>query len=378
MLAGIALVAGVAAGGAVLASTGKRPAMAAQRPRVSTTTVQMGRLAGTVSVDGTLTYRAQADGSSYSVINQAQGAYTELPAIGQVIRQGHVLYRVDDRPVLLLYGTTPAYRTLSSGVTGPDVVELNADLVALGYATRAHLGPTSSSFDSATATALKKLQAADGITPTGTLTLGQALFQPTALRVTALPALLGGTARPGQTALEGTSTKREVQVALDASQQTDVALGDKVSITLPDDKVTPGVISSVGTVATCTSSSGSAGSSPSAATPGTDGCSGGSSAAGTPTINVNVTLSHPGDTDKWDQAPVQVGITTAKVANALTVPVDALLARAGGGYAVEVVGAGGSRHLVPVSLGLFDDADGLVQVIRSRLAAGKRVVVPST
>jgi Putative peptidoglycan binding domain len=378
VLAGVILVAGVTAGAAVLASTGRQPAMAAQRPRVSTAMVRMGPLSAAVSVDGTLTYGAQADGSPYSVVNQAQGAYTKLPTTGQVIRQGHVLYRVNDSPVLLLYGTTPAYRSLSSGITGPDVAELNADLVTLGYATSVRLSPASSSFGSATTAALKKLQAAEGLKQTGTLTLGQALFQPTALRVTALSALLGGRARPGQTVLEGTSTSREVQVALDASQQTDVALGDKVSITLPDNKVTPGVVSSVGTVATCAPSSESGGSTSSTAAPGTDGCSSGSSATGTPTIDVNVTPSHPDATGKWDQAPVQVGITTAKVANALTVPVDALLARASGGYAVEVIGAGGSRNLVPVSLGLFDDADGLVQVTGSRLAAGEKVVVPST
>jgi hypothetical protein len=60
------------------------------------------------------------------------------------------------------------------------------------------------------------------------------------------------------------------------------------------------------------------------------------------------------------------------------VPVTALLARSGGGYAVEVVGTGAINHLVPVSLGLFDDADGLVQVTASALAAGQEVVVPPT
>jgi hypothetical protein len=61
----------------------------------------------------------------------------------------------------------------------------------------------------------------------------------------------------------------------------------------------------------------------------------------------------------------------------MAVPVTALLAQPGGGYAVEVVGAGGTDHLVPVSLGLFDDADGLVQVSGSELAAGQEVVVPT-
>jgi len=58
-------------------------------------------------------------------------------------------------------------------------------------------------------------------------------------------------------------------------------------------------------------------------------------------------------------------------------PVTALLARSGGGYAVEVVDKGGAHHLVAVSLGLFDDADGLVQVTGSGLAAGQEVVVPA-
>jgi hypothetical protein len=60
------------------------------------------------------------------------------------------------------------------------------------------------------------------------------------------------------------------------------------------------------------------------------------------------------------------------------VPVNALLALAGGGYAVEIVDAAGVHRLVPVSLGLFDDGQGLVQVSGSRLRAGQRIVVPAS
>jgi hypothetical protein len=178
--------------------------------------------------------------------------------------------------------------------------------------------------------------------------------------------------------MQATSTARLVHIALAASQQTEVAVGNKVTITLPNNQTTPGVVSSVATVATCPSSSGPGGSSSSAAAPGTDSCSSGGSGSGTPTIAVEVTFSDPAATGTWDQAPVQVGITTASVRGVLTVPVAALLAQSGGGYAVEVVGAGRRNHLVPVSLGLFDDAEGLVQVIGSGLAAGQKVVVPST
>ena len=156
--------------------------------------------------------------------------------------------------------------------------------------------------------------------------------------------------------LSATSTTRQVSIALDASEQSEVAVGDKVTITLPNNQITPGVISSVGTVAT-TPPSGSSSSSP--------------------TITVLVDPSDPAATGSWDQAPVGVTITTSTASNALVVPVDALLAQGGGGYAVEVVAADAIHHLVAVTLGLFDDADGLVQVGGSGLAAGEHIVVPN-
>jgi hypothetical protein len=379
VLAGAAVLAvAIATGGAAVMSSGKHATSAAHEPPPNTVKVAKGELSAMVSVNGTLTYRSQSDGSPYSVINQASGTYTELPAPGQIIGQGQVLYRVNDKPVVLLYGSTPAYRTLSAGESGADVAEANADLVALGYAPATQLSPTSSFFGSATATGVEKLQAALGVAQNGTLTLGQAVFEPTALRVTSRSAQLGGTTQTGQTVMQATSNARLVQVALDAAQQTAVAVGDKVTITLPNNQTTPGVVSSVGTVATCPSSSGPGGSSSSSAAVGTDTCSSGSSGGSTPpTITMDVTPSDPVATGTWDQAPIQVIITTASVPSVLAVPVTALLAQSGGGYAVEVVGAGGTNHLVPVSLGLFDDADGLVQVTGSGLAAGQKVVVPA-
>ncbi len=378
LAAAAVLVVVVAAAGLVVTSGAKPAAAAGQPAAANIAEVQQRTLTAMVSQPGVLTYRARSDGSPYLVINQTQGTYTTLPASGQVIAQGHVLYRVNDNPVVLLHGSTPAYRTLAAGMTGPDVAELNADLVALGYSTRAQLHPGSAFFGWATTAAVEKLQTALGVTRTGTLALGQAVFEPAAVRVTGVSAELAGRARPGEAVLQGTSSTRQVQLAVDASQQTDLAVGDKVTITLPNNRTTPGVVSSVGAVASCPSSSGSGGSGSSSAAPGTDACSSGNSGSSTPTITVDVTPSDPAATGTWDQAPVQVGITTASIPNALVVPVTALLAQSDGGYAVEVVGDGATNHLVGVSLGLFDDADGLVAVTGSGLAAREKVVVPAT
>jgi multidrug efflux pump subunit AcrA (membrane-fusion protein) len=74
---------------------------------------------------------------------------------------------------------------------------------------------------------------------------------------------------------------------------------------------------------------------------------------------------------------VTVNITTATARDALTVPVSALLAQSSGGYDVEVVGPGGTRQYVPVTVGIFDDADGQVQVTGA-LTPGQRVVVAAS
>jgi hypothetical protein len=315
----------------------------------SLTRVKQQPLSSQTTSSGTLGFAG-----SYRVINGASGTLTWLPSVGRIIPQGGVLYRVSGVPVILLTGSIPIYRALSDGTTGADVEQLNGDLVALGYATSAELSPTSDDFSGATVDALEALQKHLDVTQTGTLALGQAVFLPVGrLRVTAVDGTLGANAGPGSPLLAGSSARRVVSLQLDAAEQTEVVVGDRVTITLPENSTTPGVVSSIGTVATA----------------GQNG--------GSPTVPVTIRPLDPSATGSIDQAPVDLAITTASVKSALVVPVDALLALAGGGYAVEEVSPGGLHHLVGVSLGLFDDADGLVQVTGSGLAAGQRVVVPS-
>src|SRR5579859_8057197 len=94
------------------------------------------------------------------------------------------------------------------------------------------------------------------------------------------------------------------------------------------------------------------------------------------TIPAYISLDHPDQARGLDRAPVQVEITTKGVQSALSVPVTAIVGKSGGGFAVEVVRPSGQRKLVAVKLGLFDDADGFVQV-EGDLHEGDRVVVPS-
>ncbi|MFB4299623.1 hypothetical protein [Actinomadura sp. NTSP31] len=364
ILGGAVLAVVAVGGGVALAVTGSygddgKPSTGAG-DGTSLVAVQEGPLSSQVDQSGTLSYAGGADGTPYPVVNQAKGTYTRLPVAGTQIDCGETLYKVDQKPVILVCGSTPAYRDLAVGDDGKDVRALNKTLVDEGYADKSEVDPGSKHFGSATVTALEKLQDERGADVTGKLELGQAVFLPGPLRIGKVTAQNGTSAAPGRPIMEASSNRREVIVKLDASQQSEVGKGDRAQITLPDNRITSGVVSRIGTVAAAAASS--------------DKDSGSQPA----TLPVSITLEHPKDAGTLDQAPVQVQITTGGVEHALIVPVTALIGRAGGGYAVEVAaGDGGRTRIVPVTLGLFDNANGRVQV-SGALTSADRVVVPST
>jgi hypothetical protein len=321
-------------------------------PAPATQAVTRQDIAAVTPVTATLGYAG-----SYLVTGRDGGTLTWLPPAGQLIRQGQALYQTGNgSPVVLLYGGVPDWRDLGEGAAGADVAQLNHDLVALGYADRAEIAALGWDYYSwETGYGVQRLEEHLGVSaPPGSLSLGQVVFEPEALRVAQVTGSLGGPA--SGPVLAATSDRHVVTIPLDVSDQSEVEAGDTVSITLPDGAATPGVVSSVGTVATTAS--------------GSDG-------SPATTIQVQVQLTDPGAAGTLDQAPVTVNITTATAENVLVVQVGALLARAPGGYVVEVVGPGNTRRSVPVTPGIFDDADGLVQVTGA-LTPGERVVVPAT
>jgi peptidoglycan hydrolase-like protein with peptidoglycan-binding domain len=344
--------------GVVAMSGAGHPTAAARALAADTVKVEKGELSAMVSQGGTLAYRARSDGSPYAVINQARGVYTSLPESGDKVGCGGVLYRVDDRPVVLLCGTVPAYRALHAGLKGRDVRQLNRNLHQLGYDTDAHvrIDPGDNAFTSKTEQALRVLQRKKGVGVTGGLATDDAVFLPVAVRIAKVTGQVGGSARPGAPVLSATSDTLQVQVNLDPSQQGEVKKGDRAQITLPGNTAVTGRVAGFGRVAQ---------------TPAGQG-----SQAADATIPTFISLHDPAKAGGLDQAPVQVDITTKGVDNALSVPVTALVGKSGGGFAVEVVRAGERRELVAVKLGLFDTGGGRVQV-EGDLRAGDSVVAPS-
>jgi hypothetical protein len=86
----VAIVAAASAVAGVLNGTGAPGAGVAGAFKTATALVARRTLVSRTQLSATL-----ADAGSYSVVNQASGTLTRLPAVGKVVRQGHALYQVD-------------------------------------------------------------------------------------------------------------------------------------------------------------------------------------------------------------------------------------------------------------------------------------------
>jgi peptidoglycan hydrolase-like protein with peptidoglycan-binding domain len=332
LVGGVALAA-VAAGGVVVATGGETPVKAAaQGPARATAPVERTDLVDRASVAGTLGY---ADTST--LVCAATGTLTALRDPGSVVTRGHSLYSVNDQPAaFVFYGTLPAWRDFAPGMTdGDDVRQLERNLRALGY----DPGDVDRDWTWETTDAVEQFQRDRDLDDTGTLARGAVVFHDGPARVGEAKAAVGDQVGAGKPLGELSSEDRVVSVDIDSSRQRLAHVGDRVTVDLPSGRTVDGRISDVGKVATKSE----------------DGS----------TITVTITLA--GKADNLDQAPVDVGFSVETRKDALAVPVKALLARQGGGYAVEVVG----RGIVRVQPGLY--ADDLVEV-EGDLREGEKVV----
>ncbi|MEV6305911.1 peptidoglycan-binding domain-containing protein [Actinoplanes sp. NPDC051861] len=305
----------------------------------ATAEIKRGTLRESVEADGDLGY-----GPTRSASARKQGIVTWLPDSGAVVKRGDPLYRIDDDPAILLYGSTPAYRRLTPGDEGRDVAQLERNLTELGYD-----GFTpDDEYTSSTAAAVEDWQDDAGLPETGVVELGQVVFASGAVRVDSLTASPDAAVAPGQALLTWTGTSKVVTVRLDVSDAAVAKAGAAVEVTLPDGKRVPGWVTEVSTVIE----------------PGT-----GQDADPTTEIEAQVSIT----TAFSGPASVDVTFTAAERRNVLTVPVAALVAAAGGGFGVEVVEGTATRH-VPVRTGLF--ADGRVEITGDGLREGTTVGMP--
>ncbi|GAA1370688.1 peptidoglycan-binding protein [Streptomyces beijiangensis] len=318
------------------------------------------------SVDGQLGY-----GAGIPLPVKATGTVTWLPEQGATIGRGGTLLRVDDRPVVLMYGQLPTYRALgqrtstpsggtggtSAELKGMDVLQFETNLAALGYT-----GFTvDERFSAATAQAVKRWQHDLGLPETGTVGIGDVVYSTGRVRIGQTGVRLG--AAVTENAVSYTGTARKVVVDASARDAAWAVRGAALTIHLPDGSTVNGKVASVGRQASAAEGGGSGGE-------GGGGGESGSGGAAAATLPVTVSIKDQKALGGLDSGPVTVDHIGKERKNVLTVPVAALVALAEGGYGVE----SRSGQFVAVKTGLF--ADGRVEVSGSAVSEGMKVRIP--
>jgi hypothetical protein len=174
---------------------------------------------------------------------------------------------------------------------------------------------------------------------------------PGSLLVSQVKAVAGASAQTGVEIIDGTSTTPMVTINLDARDRALARVGEGVDVRLPGDQGVKGTVAAVGIVATTS----------------------GQGPSQTTTVPVTVTLADGSAASRLDGALVTVNMASATHENVLTVPITALLAVPGGGYAVET--ADGAHRRIEVQTGIFSDSR--VEVSGRGLVEGLRVESPS-
>ncbi|WP_046262310.1 peptidoglycan-binding domain-containing protein [Streptomyces sp. WM6386] len=336
----------------------------------------------------TLTERTQVDGrlgygTEIPLPVRATGTVTWLPEQGATVRRGGVLLRVDDRPVVLLYGRLPMYRDLGLTATtdpgdstdtesteapgsgedgaraapteppaptelkGMDVLQFETGLAALGYT-----GFTvDETFTARTAQAVGRWQKSLGLPETGTVGIGDVVYSTGRVRIGRPGVRLGGAA--GENTLTYTGTARKVVVDASAADAVWAVRGTGVRVRLPDGKTVKGEVASVGKQASAPEGSGE-----------------GDSGQGGATVPVTVTIRDQKSVGRLESGPVTVEYVGREVKDVLVVPVAALVALAEGGHGLETE----QGRFVAVRTGLF--ADGKVEVSGPAVREGMKVRIP--
>jgi hypothetical protein len=306
----------------------------------STVAIERRDLTTTRTMSGTIGY-----GAARPLSGHRAATVTWLPAAGAKIKRGKALYRADDLPVPLFYGAMPLYRPITGeGLVGRDVRIIAVNLRALGYRTGLIKGEEAVLTKELIA-AIKRWQKDIGLPETGAIAVGDVEVQAGAVRVDAV------SVQPGAPAdgplMSVTPTRKVITISAELSAAGSIERGQHVTVVLPDEREVPARVLAVGrTIAPA---------------------EGGEP----PKLVVSVVPDSPKDISKIDSADVQVAFTGKKRENVLAVPVEALVALAEGGYAVQLPGTG----LVAVKTGMF--ATGWVEIGGAGLTEGADVVVPA-
>ncbi|MEM8746527.1 MAG: peptidoglycan-binding protein [Actinomycetota bacterium] len=169
------LVAGIGVGvGGTVATSGAWDGDSGSADTTSTETVELTTaavvaqdLVDSVEYDGDLGRSAAQE-----ILAGADGTITSIVTIGEQLDRGDVIATIDDQPVVAMYGSQPFWRDLESGDEGLDVLQLEANLAALGFDADGAM-TVDGDFTSATEDGVEEWEEQLGLDVTGEVPLGR-------------------------------------------------------------------------------------------------------------------------------------------------------------------------------------------------------------
>lgn len=321
-------------------------------------------IGGSVSSGGPLLVGRETERSKLVAATGSNGGQiTGIVAPGTPIVTGTVLFSENGFPVVAIEGDPTAVpaltRDLSTNSTnGSDVRLLETMLTEGGFDPDGTV-TVDDDFDDATAAAVLRWWSSLGLTTeSAVVPAGSFVVVPGGMSAGAAFVAENASAVGDPVVMSLTTAAREVTTSAPINDDT-FALGASIDVEFPDGTVSTGTVVEVGTVAVDNSN-----------IPGS-----------TPTVTITLNVVEIPDSVKaFVQIPVTLRVISESEDNAFVVPVSALVAVAGGGFALEVVtgdDANGkpTTKLIRVTPGLF--ADGFVSVAGDSVADGLEVVVAS-
>jgi peptidoglycan hydrolase-like protein with peptidoglycan-binding domain len=279
------------------------------------------------------------------------GTLTALVSQGTRVDTGDVVFRIDDRPSVVMLGDDVAYRDLAEGVVdGPDVAQLEENLAALGFTDAGQLD-VDEHFDDHTTAAVQDWQTRLGVEATGSVALGDVLFLPQPATVVATAATVGDPVQPGARLLDVTADTLVATGGLPVGRRSSVRKGSAATVTLTDGSTVNGSVLTVGSDATRAEEA-----------PITES-----------NVEITIQLNSTDSAAAVDAADVTMAVTTATRGAVLAIPVAAILDGGDGQTAVQVP-SGEAARPVPVETGLA--AGGYVEIARGALDEGDAVLLP--
>ena len=153
---------------------------------------------------------------------------------------GTVIATLDLRPVVVATGSVPMFRTLVSGIDGPDVAQLQQLLAAKGL----YKGAIDGHFRASTKAAVKLWQKSLGASQSGAVDAGALVFVPSLPARMALIPGVGDLVAQGGDLVKVLGSKPDFVADITAEQRANLRSGEAIAITAPNGGVWPGTLDS--------------------------------------------------------------------------------------------------------------------------------------